>query len=351
LDFRVHKSDKSHGKVDQDNTLVRFVMSSTETPTLEGVYEARRTISKYLKPTPLLYSRHLSKLLGCQLYLKLENLQPTRAFKVRGGINYMQHLQRQVAAKTVITASTGNHAQSIAYAGMLFGIDVKIVMPNGVPQVKIDAIKELDAEVITHGSYFDEALSYSEQLAVDKGYVCVHGINEILLHEGVATMHIEILEEQPKIDAVINPIGGGSGASGACVVYKSLDPRIRIIGVQSEGAAAFYHSWKKGSITPAEQITTIAEGLATAQAYDLPFRVLRKWLDDIILVSDDELKRAVSTIFLATGQVAELAGAAATAAAFKLKEQLHGRNVAVIVSGGNIQPKQLSQILLDSPSF
>ena len=326
-------------------------MSSEEIPTLEGVYEARKIISRYLKPTPLFYSRRLSKLLGCQLYLKLENLQPTRAFKIRGGINYMERIKRHDVTKTIITASTGNHAQSIAYAGSLFGINVKIVMPKGVPEIKIEAIKELDAEVIIHGNFFDEALQYSEQLAAQKGYICVHGINELLLHEGVATMHLEILEEQPNIDVVINPIGGGSGASGACVVYKTLDPRIKVIGVQSEGAPAFYNSWKEGSIKPAEPVKTIAEGLATAKAYDLPFRVLRKWIDDIILVSDDELRQAVTTIFLATGQVAELAGAASTAAAFRIRDQLEGKNVALIVSGGNIQPRQLSEILMNSEPF
>jgi threonine dehydratase len=283
--------------------------------------------------------------------LKLENLQPTRAFKVRGGINYMQRIKQQAAAKTVITASTGNHAQSIAYAGSLFGINVKIVMPKVVPDIKIEAVKELGAEVITYGNYFDEALQYTEQLAVNKGYIFVHGINEPLLHEGVATMHLEIFEEQPSIDVVINPIGGGSGASGACIVYKNLDPRIRVVGVQAEGAPAFYNSWKDGSIRGTDQVNTAAEGLATGKTYDLSFKILRKWIDDIVLVSDDEMRRAVKTIFLATGQIAELAGAASTAAAFKMKNQLEGKTVALLVSGGNIQPAQLAEILTHTPPF
>ena len=326
-------------------------MSSKRIPTLQGVYEARRNISKYLKPTTLLYSRRLSELLDCQLYLKLENLQPTRAFKIRGGINYMEHVMQQAAASTVITASTGNHAQSVAYAGLLFGIGVKIVMPNGVPEIKIEAVKKLNAEVITHGSYFDEALQYAQQLAIDKGYTCLHPINEPLLHEGVATMHLEIFEEQPNVDVVINPIGGGSGASGACLVYKALNPRIRVIGVQAEGAPAFYESWKEDAVKQTERVNTIAEGLATARTYDLPFNSLRKRIDDIVLVSDDEMSRAVNTIFLATGQVAELAGAASTAAAFKIRSQLERKTVALLVSGGNIQPAQLAEILTNSTPF
>jgi threonine dehydratase len=320
-------------------------MSSERIPTLRDVYAARKVISTYLKPTPLFYSRHLSKLLGCQLYLKLENLQPTRAFKVRGGINYMNRMKQQAAGKVVITASTGNHAQSIAYAGSLFGIEVKILMPLGVPEMKAQAIKELGAEVITYGNYYDEAREYAEKLATQKGYVYVHGSNEPLLHEGVATMHLEIFEEQPDVDLVINPIGGGSGASGACIVYKTLDPRITVIGVQAEGAPAFYNSWKSGVIKQMGRVNTIAEGMATAKAYELPFKILRKALDDVILVSDAEMKEAVRSIFSATGQVAELSGAASTAAAFKIRDRLAGKKVALLLSGGNIEPDQLARIL------
>jgi threonine dehydratase len=324
-------------------------MSSERIPTLEGVYDARKAISGYLTPTPLLYSRRLSKLLGCQLYLKLENLQPTRAFKVRGGIYYMKRMKQQTTGRVVITASTGNHAQSIAYAGSLFGVPVKIVMPKGVPEVKVEAIEELGAEVITHGNYYDEAREYVEKLATQTEYVYVHASNEPLLHEGVATMHLEIFEEKPDIDVVINPIGGGSGASGACIVYKTLNPRIKVIGVQAEGAPAFYQSWKEGVIKEdAGRVSTAAEGLATARAYELPFKVLRGTLDDIVLVSDEDMRRAVKTIFLTTGQVAELSGAASTAAAFKIRDRLAGKNVALLVSGGNIQPDQLAHILTNS---
>jgi len=323
-------------------------MSSERIPTLRDVYGAREVISAYLKPTPLLFSRSLSRLLGCQLYLKLENIQPTRAFKVRGGINYMERMKQQAAGKVVITASTGNHAQSIAYAGSLFGIEVKIVMPAGVPEMKAQAIKDLGAEVITYGTYYDEAREYAEKLAAQKKYVYVHGSNEPLLHEGVATMHLEIFEEQPGVEVVINPIGGGSGASAACIVYKTLDPRITVIGVQAEGAPAFYNSWKSGVINQIDRVSTAAEGMATAKAYELPFKILSKALDDVILVSDAEMKEAVRSIFSATGQVAELSGAASTAAAFKIRKRLAGKKVVLLLSGGNIEPNQLATILTNS---
>ena len=326
-------------------------MSSNRLPTLQGVYDARRVIGPYLEPTPLYYSRRLSKMLGCELYLKLENLQPTRAFKVRGGINYMSRIKQNAAGRVVITASTGNHAQSIAYAGSVFGVDVKVVMPSGVPPLKIEAVRELGAEVIFHGSYYDEARKYAENLAAREDYVYVHPSNEPLLHEGVGTMHLEVFEEKPEVDVVINPIGGGSGASGACTVYKTLNPRIKVIGVQAEGASAFYKSWIEGSITMPSAVETAAEGLATATAYELPFNVLHDVIDDVVLVSDDEMRRAVKTIFLATGQIAELSGAASTAAAFKLKEQLKGRKVALLLTGGNIQHDQLASILTTAQSF
>jgi len=263
----------------------------------------------------------------------------------------MHSIKRESSGKTVITASTGNHAQSIAYAGSAFGIDVKIVMPMGVPQLKIEAVRELSAEVIFHGSYYDEARAYAENLASREGYVYVHPNNEPLLHEGVGTMHLEVFEERPEIDVVINPIGGGSGASGACTVYKTLNPRIKVIGVQAEGASAFYQSWKEGAITKPSKVTTATEGRATPTAYELPFKVLSGLIDDVVLVSDDDMRRAVKTIFLATGQVAELSGAASTAAAFKLKDRLTGEKVAVVLTGGNIQHDQFAFILSSVQSF
>jgi threonine dehydratase len=300
-----------------------------------------------LKTTPLIYSRGLSMLVGCEIWVKLENLQPTRAFKVRGGVRFREDMVRKGEKRPVATASTGNHAQSIAYAGALFGVPVKIVMPNGVPQLKCDAIKALGAELIFHGDYFDEAREYAERLASQNNYLYVHPSNEPLLYEGVATMHLEIIEELPDLDVVINPIGGGSGASAACIVYKTVDPKIKVIGVQAEGAPAFYNSWKSGSIVSTKGVKTRAEGLATSQAYEVPFNFLKEKLDDVVLVSDPEMIQAVKTLFSTTGQVAELAGAASTAAALKIKDKLKEKKVVLLLSGGNIQPDQLAQILRD----
>ncbi len=257
----------------------------------------------------------------------------------------MCRMKDQAIEHGVVTASTGNHAQSIACAGSLLGAEVKIVMPHGVSRLKNEAVRDLGAEVITYGGYYEEAREYAEKLASEKGYLYVHGINEPLLYEGVGTMHLEIVEEQPDIDVVINPIGGGSGACGACIVYKAVDPRIKVIGVQAEGAPALYQSWKSGTIVSTAGVKTAAEGLAAGQAYELPLKILRQKLDDIVLVSDDEMREAVRNILYATGQVAELAGAASTAAAMKIKDKLNGKKVALLLTGGNIEREQLLQIL------
>jgi len=314
-------------------------------PDLKEVYQAKNAIRPYLKPTPLFYSRPLSRELNCEVYLKLENLQPTRAFKVRGGVNYMSRKKEEVSKWGVITASTGNHAQSIAYAGSLFGVKVTIVMPHGVPQMKIDAVKNLGAEIVTFGDYYDEAREYAEKASATGGATYVHGSNEPLLIEGVATMHLEAFEELPGVDVVINPIGGGSGASGACIVYKTLNPSVQVIGVQAEGAPAFYQSWRDGTIRHIDGIKTEAEGLATSSGYQLPLTILHDRLDDVVLVSDDEMKDAIRSIFRTTGQVAELSGAASTAAAFKIAKRLQGKKVILTVTGGNIDGGKLSEIL------
>jgi len=174
--------------------------------------------------------------------LKLENLMPIGAFKVRGGVNYAVNRRDEALAKGLVTASTGNHGLSITYASQLIGARVVIVMPHGVPDVKVQALKELGAEVVLHGEIYEQAREYAEKLAAEEGMLYVHGVNEPLLYAGVATMHLENLEDLPDVDAIINPIGGGSGASGAVIVAKSINPSMKVIGVQAEGACSFYLS-------------------------------------------------------------------------------------------------------------
>ena len=322
-------------------------MSEWRIPTFSDVFVANQTVRKFLKPTPLIYSKRLSRLLDCQAYVKLENLQPTNAFKVRGGVWYMSRMKDEASKKGVITASTGNHAQSIAYAGSLFDIDVKVVMPENVPEIKIESTKELGADVILKGQFFEQAREYAEKLARENGYLFVHGINEPLLYEGVGSMHLEVIEELPDVDIVINPIGGGSGAASACIVYKAVNPKIKVIGVQAEGAPAMYESLNSGSLVTRDRVDTKAEGLASAKAYELPFRIFReKRLDGIVLVSDDDLYEAVRIIFQTIRQVSELSGAASVAAALKqVKESVRSKKVVLMLTGGNISPEMFSKII------
>ncbi len=314
-------------------------------PTLRDVYKARKIIGRHLFRTPLRYSHKLSRILGFHLYLKLENTLPTKAFKVRGGIYYIYNKLDEALSKGVITASTGNHAQSIAYASNLVGARSVIVMPHGVSQVKVEALKELGSEIIFHGKIFEEAREYAEKLASEKNMLYVHGINEPLLYAGVGTMHLENIEDLPDVDVIINPIGGGSGASSAVIVAKSIDPDIKVFGVQAEGAKSFYLSWKNRRLMGTGMADTIAEGLATSQAYELPYKILKDKIDDIILVSDEELLKTIKLLIELESVIAEPAGAAALAAAIKIKDRLHGRKVIAMVTGGNISQELLEKVI------
>ncbi len=316
-----------------------------EVPKLRDVFKARKVISRYLPRTPLIYSKKISEICGFDVYLKLENTLPTRSFKVRGGVYLMDVRKDEAIAKGVITASTGNHAQSIAYASNLIGAEATIVMPHGISDVKVNALKELGAKIVFYGGIYDDACEYAERLAIENDMLYIHGVNEPLLYAGVATMHLENIEDLPDVDVVINPIGGGSGASGAVIVMKMADPRIIVIGVQAEGAKSFYLSWKNKLLTSTGIADTIAEGLATGKAYELPFLILRDRIDDIVLVSDEELKKAIKLLLETEGVVAEPAGAAAMAAACKIRDRLYNKKTVIMVTGGNIDTELLKEVV------
>jgi threonine dehydratase len=314
-----------------------------EIPTLADVYEARRRIAPYLRPTPLYSYPAVDQLVGTTVHVKHENHQPIGAFKVRGGINMLSQLDGDERAG-VLTASTGNHGQSIAYAARLFGVPAAVCVPEGANAIKVASMQGLGAEVIFHGNDFDDAREHCEQLARERGWRYVHSANEPLLIAGVATETLEILEERPSTEVVIVPLGGGSGASGACIVAKAINPTIEVIAVQSEQAPAAFRSWEAGRLVE-EKTTTIAEGLATRTAFELPQRILRDHLDDFLLVSDEELLDAQGALIRATRNLVEAAGAASLAAALRLRDRLAGREVALIVSGGNATPQQIVDAL------
>jgi threonine dehydratase len=312
-------------------------------PTLADVYEARRRISPHLRPTPLYSYPVLDGLIGATVHVKHENHQPIGAFKIRGGINLVSQLGDDERAG-VLTASTGNHGQSIAYAARLFGVPAAVCVPEDSNPVKVASMQALGAEVIFHGRDFDDAREHCEKLAVERSWRYVHSADEPLLIAGVATETLEILEEQPATEVIIVPLGGGSGASGACIVAKAVNPTIEVIAVQSAQAPAAHRSWRAGQLVEAPT-TTIAEGLATRTAFELPQRILREHLDEFVLVSDDDLRDAQTILIEATRNLVEAAGAASLAAAMQLRDRLAGRRVALILSGGNASPRQLLDVL------
>ena len=311
---------------------------------LTDVLAARKSIAPFLQPTPLFNYPSLSNMLGMDLWVKHENHQPIGAFKVRGGVHLIANLAADQKRAGVITASTGNHGQSIAYAARLFGMRAIIAVPQGANPAKVTSMRNLGGEVVFHGEDFDEAREWVEQEAQDKGYRYIHSGNEPLLVAGVGTYALEILEKEPQVDVIIVPVGGGSGAAGVCIVAKSINPRIQVIGVQAEAAPAAYLSWKEGRLV-ASETHTFAEGLATRTAFALPQSILRRHLDDFVLVSEDEMARAIVMLLAHTRNLAEPAGAAPLAAAIKLRRQLIDKRVAIILSGGNLSIEQLRQVL------
>ena len=313
------------------------------TITLADVLEARRRISPHLRATPLYPYAGLDELVGAEVWVKHENHQPVGAFKVRGGVNLVSQLSEGERSRGLIAASTGNHGQSIAYAARLHGVTARICVPEAANPVKLAAMRALGAELIEHGKDFDAAREHCESLAAKHGYRYVHSGNEPLLIAGVGTETLELIEDRPDVDAIIVPIGGGSGAAGSCIVAKAIRPQIEVIGVQSEAAPAAFRSWQARALLDGEN-ATFAEGLATRVPFELPQQILWEHLDDFVLVSEDEIRRANRLMIEHTRNLVEPAGAAPLAAALKLRDRLHGKRVALVVSGGNISPAQLAAL-------
>ena len=314
-------------------------------PTFNDIVAAREFISRYLPKTPLVYVEKIAQSLGCDYYAKLENVQPIGAFKVRGGVNLVG---TDLGGKqvTLVTASTGNHGQSIAYGGRIFGVPVIIYAPTEkVNEAKIQAMRDLGAEVRLHGRDFDEARLECERIARENGYRYVHSANEPTLITGVGTMGLEILEDLPDVDVIIAPAGGGSCASGNCIAAKHLKPTVQVIAVQSQAAPAMWHAWRNRSLDPYPTMDTEHEGLATRVPFELTNQILWEMLDEFKLVTDEEINQAIRVLARDAKQVAEGAGAASLACAMKMRDQLQGKKVVGILTGGNIPLDRFAAML------
>jgi threonine dehydratase len=315
-----------------------------QVPALNDIYAARPRVYRALQPTPLLRHPLLNAETGLDILVKHENHNPTGAFKVRGGLNLIGSLAG-AERRGVITATTGNHGQSIALACRLDAVPCTIVVPVGNNPEKNAAMRAYGAELIEFGKDFDEAREKVEEMQAVRGLRYVHSANEPLLIAGVATYALEIFADLPDVDAILVPIGGGSGACGCALVRTSLGSRAKVIGVQAARADAFARSWRTGTRVVGDSADTFAEGMATRVTFDLTFDILKRELDDVVTLTEEELAAGVRMALRTTHNLAEGAGAAALAASVKLADRLAGKKVVAVMSGGNIDDEKLKRTL------
>lgn len=314
-------------------------------PTLNDVYTARGRIAPHLRPTPLLKHPLLDAATGLSIWVKHENHNPTGAFKVRGGLNLVGAMTPEERARGIVTASTGNHGQSIGLASRIHGVACTVFVPAGNNPEKNAAMRAYGATVDEGGRDFDEARERCEQRAADTGARYVHSANEPLLLAGVGTYGLEVFEDLPTADVVLVAIGGGSGACGLITVRNALGAKTRIIGVGAVNAPAVEQSWRGPERVVGQSANTFAEGIATRVTFDLTFGILKHYLDDYVSLTEDELAEGVRLALRTTHNLAEGAGAASLAAAMKLKAQLAGQRVVCVMSGGNLDQARLQWIL------
>ena len=329
---------RTYEPVDSPDASTLFSYHDLTTPTTADVYAARRTVREHLPTTPLVRSEPLSAELDADVYLKREDTLPTGAFKVRGGVTLVSRLDAEFREAGIVAASTGNHGQSVAYAGRAFDVPVTIVVPEGANPSKARAMKRLGADLRFFGADFDDARDHAEELAVEKGFRYVHSANEPALVAGVGTAGLEIVEALPEIDYLFTPVGGGSSAAGYCLTVGMLADAA-VIGVQSEAAPGTYRAWDEGHLEPCERMETFAEGVATRVPFALTMDILRDRLDDFLLVSDDDIRTAVRDLFSLEVIPAEGASATSLAAIRAISDELRDKTVVFPISGRNISPE------------
>jgi len=313
--------------------------------TIKKIECAKKIVSGIVRLTPLDYSGTFSRLTRMNLYLKLENMQKTGSFKIRGAYNKIFRLSDQQKSRGVIAASAGNHAQGVAYAASVLGLKATIVMPEGSPISKISASRGYGAEVILAGRDYDESFDIAGEMQKKSGATFIHGFDDVDIIAGQGTLGLEILDQMPRLDAMIVPVGGGGLVSGILMAVKSLRPQVKIYGVQSAGAPAVYLYRKCAENLDTPVTGTIAEGICVRRPGTLNLEIIRKYVDDVALVSDEEIAQAILMLLERSKIIAEGAGAAALASLISGKLDLTGQNVVVVVSGGNIDVNVLAAII------
>lgn len=314
-------------------------------PTYADVVAAAPVVHRYMKPTPLYEWAALSHLLGCPFFLKHENHTPTTAFKVRGGLHLLAKLPAEQKRRGVIGCTTGNHGQSLAYACRRFGVRCVLVVPTRNNPNKMAAMRALGAELIEHGEDFDAARVQCEAISQREGLRYVHSANEPDLIAGVGTYALELFDDLPDPDVILVPVGLGSGICGTALVAATRRPQTRVIGVQSELAPAVTLSWREGRPIETGTPGTFAEGMATRASATMTLELMRRYVHDMVLVRDDQLRTAIRVLLEHTHNLAEGAGAAALAAAFQMRESLQGKTVVGILSGGNLDLRELGKVV------
>ncbi|MDQ8155042.1 MAG: threonine/serine dehydratase [Gemmatimonadota bacterium] len=313
----------------------------------DEVLAARERLRPYLTPSPLRRYPLLDALVGhdIQVYVKHENHLPVQTFKVRNGLSAVTALGPEARARGIIGASTGNHGQGMAYAGHLLNVPCTIVVPEGNNPDKNAAIRALGATLVEHGATYDASAAHCAELSQTHGLHLIHGINDRDVIAGAATMSLEMLEQEPGLDAVFIALGGGSQAVGALTVARELKPSLKVIAVQSEAADAQYQSWRSGEIVRGRPVRTFAEGIATGQAYDVTFPALKAGLADFLLVSESALADGLRELIRTTHNLPEGAAAGGLAGLRQVAAQYAGQKVGIVMCGGNIGVEALAKVL------
>lgn len=314
--------------------------------TLADIRAARERVSPFVHRTPIMTSTRLGDRVGVKLFLKCENFQKTGSFKVRGVTNKLAQLEQSARDRGVVTVSAGNHAQALAWGARENGIKATVVMPAAASPAKVDASRGYGAEVVLHGETSIQAFAKARELEAERGLTFVHPFDDPQICAGAGTTGLELVEQAENLDVVVIPIGGGGLIGGMLPAIKESNPKIRVYGVEPKGAPSTRRSLDEGHAVHLDAVSTIADGLAAPMMGELPYEIVRRYVDDVVLLDDDAIAEAVRELLLNTKLLAEPAGATATAAVLRRAIPLRdGDRVAVMVSGGNVDLKKLTSFL------
>jgi threonine dehydratase len=324
--------------------LKKYERLSTQV-TIKGILKARSAISPYIHRTNLIHCSGLSRIIGCEAFVKHENHLPTGSFKLRGALNFFQTIPKEDVANGILVSTRGNHGLAMAWAGQWFNTPCTVVVPeNNNPEIN-RIIESYGAELIVHGHDFYDAQFYCDELVAAAGYYYVEQGNEPEMLNGIGTMGLEIFEDLPGVDVIVCPIGGGGGCASLLKVAQAINPGVEIIGAQAEKAPAFTRSQEKGEWVVLDEAETIADGLAARSVFQLPYVIMRDHIKEVVLLAEDEILEGIRLALTTTHNLAEGAGAASLMAAVKIKEKLQGKKVVLIMSGGNLDRAHLELAL------